>query len=243
MLYGVFSDIHSNATAFKAVIKSMEEHGVQRRICLGDLVGYGVDANECVSLTKANADVSLIGNHDNVAIRFESSVGFNPYAKQMIEWTQKELSEESISYIKQLPYILEENDTTFVHASPMSPADWIYITDLEDAYDAFEYFNTSYCFVGHTHSPIIVTMRGGGAIPKVIEESKYQVQGNERLLVNVGSVGQPRDRNPDAAWCLFDTEAKSVEIVRVQYDILETQTRMRAQAVPEFLVERLGVGR
>lgn len=243
MLYGIFSDIHSNEAALTAVLASMLDLGVERRICLGDLVGYGVDVNECVSLTKENADVCLIGNHDSVAIRWESSVGFNPYAKKMIEWTQEAISEESASYIKSLPYMFEENDICFVHASPMSPADWIYVTDLEDALDAFDHFSGSYCFVGHTHSPIIVAMKGGGAIPKVIEESEYKVDGTERVLVNVGSVGQPRDRDPRASWCLFDSTQKKVEIIRVEYDIARTQERMRAISAPDFLVERLGVGR
>lgn len=243
MLYGIFSDIHSNGVALAAVLESMRIYGVERRVCLGDLVGYGVDANECVSMTKENTDICLIGNHDSVAIRWESSVGFNPYAKKMIEWTQDALTDESASYIKSLPYMFEENGLCFVHASPMSPADWIYVTDLEDALDAFDHFSGSFCFVGHTHSPIIVAMRGGGAIPKVIEDNEYKVEGVERLLVNVGSVGQPRDRDPRASWCLFDSDEKKVKIIRVDYDIALTQARMRAASAPDFLIERLGVGR
>lgn len=242
MLYGVFSDIHANETALVAVLESMLKFGVERRVCLGDLVGYGVDVNECVSLTKDNSDVCLVGNHDSVAIRWESSSGFNPYAKKVIEWTQDVISEESSTYIKSLPYMFEENDACFVHASPMSPADWIYVTDLEDALDAFDHFSGSFCFVGHTHTPIIVAMKGL-AIPKVIEEKKYRIEGAERLLVNVGSVGQPRDRDPRASWCLFDSDQKTVEIIRVEYDIAETQRRMREAGSPDFLVERLGVGR
>ena len=133
MLYGICSDIHSNATAFEAVLQSMRENGVERRVCLGDIVGYGVDTDECVNLVKENMDVCLIGNHDSVAVRYESSAGFSPYAKQAIEWTQKNLSKESVTYIRSLPYIQEENDICFVHASPLSPADWVYVTDLEDA--------------------------------------------------------------------------------------------------------------
>lgn len=242
MIYGVFSDIHANETALIAVLSSMQKFGVERRVCLGDLVGYGVDVNECVLLTKNNSDVCLVGNHDSVAIRWESSAGFNPYAKKVIEWTQEVISEESATYIKSLPYMFEENDACFVHASPMSPADWIYVTDLEDALDAFDHFSDSFCFVGHTHTPIIVAMKDL-AIPKVIEEKKYRIEGSERLLVNVGSVGQPRDRDPRASWCLFDSVEKTVEIIRVEYNIAETQRRMREVGSPDFLVERLGVGR
>lgn len=242
MLYGICSDIHSNGTAFEAVLHSMDDNGVDRRICLGDLVGYGVDADECVQMAKENMDICLIGNHDSVAIKYESSVGFNPYAKQAIEWTQEHLSADSLCYMKNLAFLHEENDITFVHASPLSPADWIYITDLEDALDAFDHFDNRYCFVGHTHSPVIVASRPM-AIPKILDEYEYSIVDTERLLVNVGSVGQPRDRDPRASWCLLDTEKKSVRIVRVEYDVFKTQERMRKAGMPDFLVERLAVGR
>ena len=207
MLYGICSDIHSNATAFKAVLESMRDNGVERKVCLGDIVGYGVDTDECVDLVRENMDFCLIGNHDSVAVKNESSEGFNPYAKQAIEWTQKHLSKESVAYIRSLPYIHEENDICFVHASPLSPADWVYVTDLEDALNAFDHFSERYCFVGHTHSPVIIASRPL-AIPKILDEYEYVIANTERLLVNVGSVGQPRDRDPRACWCLLDTETK-----------------------------------
>jgi len=242
MLYGICSDIHSNATAFEAVLQSMDDNHVDRRVCLGDLVGYGVDADECVKLARDNMDLCLIGNHDSVAIKYESSVGFNPYAKQAIEWTQSHLTEESREYIKQLPYIKEENDITFVHASPLSPADWVYVTDLEEALDAFDHFHGTYCFIGHTHSPVIVASRPM-AIPKILDEYEYTIANTERLLVNVGSVGQPRDRDCRASWCLLDTDTKCVRIIRVEYDVFRTQERMRKAGMPDFLIERLSVGR
>jgi len=242
MLYGICSDIHSNATAFKAVLESMHDNGVERKVCLGDIVGYGVDTDECVDLVRENMDFCLIGNHDSVAVKNESSDGFNPYAKQAIEWTQKHLSKESISYIRSLPYIHEENDICFVHASPLSPADWVYVTDLEDALNAFDHFSERYCFVGHTHSPVIIASRPL-AIPKILDEYEYVIANTERLLVNVGSVGQPRDRDPRACWCLLDTETKCVRLIRVNYDIRETQNRMKKQGMPSFLIDRLSVGR
>ena len=242
MLYGICSDIHSNATAFKAVLESMRDNGVERKVCLGDIVGYGVDTDECVDLVRENMDFCLIGNHDSVAVKNESGEGFNPYAKQAIEWTQKHLSKDSIAYIRSLPYIFEENDICFVHASPLSPADWVYVTDLEDALNAFDHFSERYCFVGHTHSPVIIASRPL-AIPKILDEYEYVIANTERLLVNVGSVGQPRDRDPRACWCLLDTETKCVRLIRVDYDIRETQNRMKKQGMPSFLIDRLSVGR
>jgi len=242
MLYGICSDIHSNATAFRAVLESMRDNGVERKVCLGDIVGYGVDTDECVDLVRENMDFCLIGNHDSVAVKNESSEGFNPYAKQAIEWTQKHLSKESVAYIRSLPYIHEENDICFVHASPLSPADWVYVTDLEDALNAFDHFSERYCFVGHTHSPVIIASRPL-AIPKILDEYEYVIANTERLLVNVGSVGQPRDRDPRACWCLLDTETKCVRLIRVEYDIRKTQNRMKKQGMPSFLIDRLSVGR
>ncbi|MCF0224927.1 MAG: metallophosphoesterase family protein [Fibrobacter sp.] len=242
MLYGICSDIHSNAVAYEAVLQSMRDNDVERKVCLGDLVGYGVDPDECVRLSRENMDICLIGNHDSVAIKYESSLGFNPFAKQAIEWTQNHLSKESIEYMRSLPYIAEEEDICFVHASPLSPADWVYVTELEDALDAFDHFSGRYCFVGHTHSPVIVASRPM-AIPKILDEYEYTIEDTERLLVNVGSVGQPRDRDPRASWCLLDTETKVVRIIRVEYNIKETQSRMRAAGMPNFLIDRLEVGR
>ena len=147
-----------------------------------------------------------------------------------------------MAYIRSLPYIYEENDICFVHASPLSPADWVYVTDLEDALNAFDHFSERYCFVGHTHSPVIIASRPL-AIPKILDEYEYVIANTERLLVNVGSVGQPRDRDPRACWCLLDTETKCVRLIRVEYDIRETQNRMKKQGMPSFLIDRLSVGR
>lgn len=242
MLYGICSDIHSNAVAFEAVIASMKDNNVERKVCHGDLVGYGADPDECVRLARENMDICIIGNHDSVAIKHESSAGFNPYAKQAIEWTQNHLSDESVSFLRTLPYICEENDICFVHASPLSPADWVYVTELEDALDAFEHFKGRYCFVGHTHSPVIVASRPN-AIPKILDEYEYRIEDTERLLVNVGSVGQPRDRDPRSCWCLLDTETKCVRLIRVDYDVYQTQERMKKAGMPSFLIDRLSVGR
>lgn len=242
MLYGIFSDVHSNLPALEAVFRSMESRGVQRRICLGDLVGYGADADTCVQKVAQLSDVCIIGNHDSVALRRESSASFNVYARQVIEWTQGQLSDASLEYLKKLPYVVEEERCTFVHASPMSPADWHYITNLDDALDAFDYFTTDFCFIGHTHNPVMVVLKDR-EIPRIVDGPAYRPQEGERILINVGSVGQPRDRDPRACWCLFDSEGSWIEYVRVEYDIKSAQAPMRRENFPNFLIERLDVGR
>jgi predicted phosphodiesterase len=244
MLYGIFSDIHGNLPALDAVLASMESRKVERLICLGDLVGYGPHPNECVAKVKSVADHCIIGNHDSVALKRETPLSFNVYARAAIEWTQGVLTPDSIDYLKALPYIAELGRSTFVHASPMSPADWHYVADLDDAIEGFEYFQTQFCFIGHTHSPVMVAIQNGSPdIPAVIEGPVYRPEANEKLLVNVGSVGQPRDRDPRASWCLMDSDGGWLEIVRVEYDYTITQKAMRDLNFATFLVERLAVGR
>lgn len=118
MLYGIYSDIHANLPALEVVLESMKAHGVERRVCLGDIVGYGAHPNECVALVKENADICILGNHDSVAIQWDSDTGFNPYAKRAIEWTQNALTPESKEYLCSLPYVFEENDIALFMLPP-----------------------------------------------------------------------------------------------------------------------------
>jgi len=246
MLYGIFSDIHANLQALEAVLRSMDSRKVERRICLGDIVGYGANPNECATLVKQHSDLCILGNHDNVALKRETYSDFNIYAKTAMEWTWGHLNDQTRDYLKSLPYVVEEGNFTFVHSSPMSPADWHYVADLDGALEAFSYFKTPYCFIGHTHSPVIVATNSEdpyGDIPVISDGPLYRPQENEKVLINAGSVGQPRDRDNRACWCLVDSECAWIEFIRVEYDIDRTQDAMRKENLPLFLIERLGLGR
>jgi diadenosine tetraphosphatase ApaH/serine/threonine PP2A family protein phosphatase len=242
MLYGIFSDIHSNYEALSQVFSSMEKYGVERRICLGDIVGYGAESLECIDAVRKQANVCLLGNHDSVAAGMESAEKFNQFAKKAIEWTQDLLSKEDKEFLRSLPYMHREANACFVHASPRSPSEWVYVSSLDEAADSFDFFGEDFCFIGHTHNPVFVCQNTKGAF-RVIENREYTLKEDERLLVNVGSVGQPRDRNSQASWCFFDSEKKWVEIVRVPYDIDKTQKRMQDADLPDFLIKRLSEGR
>ncbi|MBW8890592.1 MAG: metallophosphoesterase family protein [Fibrobacteres bacterium] len=243
MKYGIYSDIHGNLEALQRVLESMQRLGVDKKVCLGDIVGYGPFPNECVELVAENSDLVILGNHDSVAIGRESSEGWNNYnAQRAIEWTSKVLTPASVDFFSKLPYMASESPLMFVHASPWSPADWKYVSSLDDAVDAFSFFTERICFIGHTHWPIIVIMEGEQSF-KVGENLVHTLEPNQRILVNDGSVGQPRDRNPLASWCLCDTEKMSVEIVRVAYDISKTQAAMRKSGFADFLINRLSEGR
>jgi diadenosine tetraphosphatase ApaH/serine/threonine PP2A family protein phosphatase len=242
MRYGIYSDIHGNLEALQAVLESMKSLGVERRICLGDLVGYCANPNECVDVIRGNSDLVILGNHDSVALGRETSENFNFYARRAIEWTRENLSKESIDFLNGLSYLENEGELCFVHASPRSPADWYYVTSLDDAVDAFSFFRQRVCFVGHTHWPVIVVMEGEQSF-RICDTLSYTLEKGQRMLVNVGSVGQPRDRNPLASWTICDSETLSVEIVRVPYDIGKTQKKMRDNEFADFLVHRLSEGK
>ncbi len=242
MKYGIYSDIHANLEALKAVMNSMDGRGVERKVCLGDAVGYGPFPNECIKVIEQESAVAILGNHDSVALGRESSDQFNYFAKNAIEWTREVLSPESTDTMQKWPYLVEEPPVTFVHASPRSPADWTYIATLDEAVDAFSYFQQRICFIGHTHLPVIVIMEGEQAF-YVSEKLHHKLEENQRILVNVGSVGQPRDGHTAASWCYCDTETLEVEIVRVPYDLQKTQKSMTERGFDDFLITRLAMGK
>ena len=243
MKYGIFSDIHGNLEALRQVMDSMKRYGVERRVCLGDIVGYGPFPNECVAMVAEQSDVVILGNHDSVAVGRESSEEWNNYnAQRAIEWTRNVLKPFTIDFLSKLPYVAHEPPLFFTHASPWSPPDWKYVSSLDDAVDAFSFFTEQIGFIGHTHWPIIVVTDGEQSF-RISETLFHTVLSGQRLLVNDGSVGQPRDRNPLASWCLCDTERMAVEIVRVSYDIGKTQAAMRQLGLAEFLINRLSEGR
>lgn len=246
MLYGIFSDIHANLPALDAVMRSMDSRKVERRVSLGDIVGYGANPNECVAIVQKYCDISILGNHDIAAINKESYFDFNIYAKAAIEWTWENMTEQTKDYLDSLPFIIEEANFTFVHSSPVSPADWNYVADLSSAMNAFSCFKTQYCFIGHTHSPVIVAANKKNLFdeePIILDGPLYRPEPDKKVLVNVGSVGQPRDRDNRACWCLVDSDLNWVEIVRVEYDIAMAQQLMARENLPVFLRERLAQGR
>ena len=243
MKYGIYSDIHGNLEALQRVFESMNRMGVEKKVCLGDIVGYGPYPNECVELVAENSAIVVLGNHDSVAIGRDSSDEWNNYnAQKAIEWTSKVLTPASVNFLSSLPYTAPDPPLVFVHASPWSPPDWRYVTSLDDAVDAFSFFTDKICFIGHTHWPIIVITEGEQSF-RVSESQVHTLQPGQRMLVNDGSVGQPRDRNPLAAWCLCDTETMTVEIIRVVYDLGKTQAAMREKGFAPFLINRLTEGR
>jgi diadenosine tetraphosphatase ApaH/serine/threonine PP2A family protein phosphatase len=241
MRYGIFSDIHGNLEALEAVLEELDRRQVDKRICLGDVVGYGPNPNECVELVRERADLVLAGNHDHAAIGRVDTTYFNIYARQAVEWTARQLTPESRAFLESLPFEQVMDDFTVVHSTPEEPERWDYLTSIGDALRNFPKFRGQACFIGHSHVPIIVAMRANGECAVERRNPLHFVDG-ERYIINVGSVGQPRDMNPDAAFGIYEDDARKYELCRVPYDVAATQKKIINAGLPYFLAERLERG-
>lgn len=244
MKIALISDIHANIEALEAVLADIKKKKVDEILCLGDIVGYGANPNECIELVKKSCSLTLLGNHDAAAVGMLSTQHFNIHAKIAIEWTTENLIGPFRDYLKSLPLKQNKFSHTLVHATPYEPNMWYYITSLEEAAFNFQFFDTDFCFVGHTHIPIIIVLEQ--------EKEVYVHQGetldwgglaNVRFLINVGSVGQPRDRNPMSCYGIIDADSKEFTYQRVRYDVQRAQAKMRKIKMPEFLISRLEEGR
>ena len=237
----VISDIHANLTALEAVFDDAGEYDAVW--FLGDLVGYGPDPNECVERVRELPDlVSLLGNHDAATLNQIEIVTFNPDARRAIEWTQSVISPENLEYLAEIPETVQIGDVTLAHGSPRQPV-WEYLLDSYTVTENFDYFDTPFCFVGHTHLPVIYRMDDQHLLAeRIIPDLEMQLTLTPRLIVNPGSVGQPRDRNPRASYAIYDTETHHWQFKRVPYDIKAVQERMRKFALPQRHINRLELG-
>jgi len=237
----IVSDIHANLTAFEAVMADVK--GKWDTIwCLGDLVGYGPDPNECVELLCRYDHISLSGNHDWAVLGKIDINSFNDNARMAVQWTQETLKPANRDYLESLPTMLVKESFTLAHASPRQPV-WEYILDPYTAAANFPFFDTPYCLVGHSHVPILFEQENADKIIPVAPIYGETIHLNaNRLLINPGSVGQPRDHDPRAAYALLDTETMSWEHRRVKYPVEETQERMRMAEMPSKLIKRLEWG-
>jgi len=237
----IISDIHANLTALEAVLADAKDF--QATWCLGDLVGYGPDPNECIERVRSLPDLlCTIGNHDAAALDQIESESFNPEARNALEWTQSILTTESRDFLLNLPEKIELETVTLTHGSPRHPV-WEYLLDTRTATINFDYFNTPWCFVGHTHLPVIYSLNNfNQSASLIIPEPNQAVNLPTRAIINPGSVGQPRDRDPRAAYCYFDTEDNSVDFCRIPYDIHVVQARMEKAGLPARHINRLESG-
>jgi diadenosine tetraphosphatase ApaH/serine/threonine PP2A family protein phosphatase len=238
----ILSDIHANQVALEAVLA--DASGLWDHLWfLGDLVGYGPNPNECVDLLRSLDPLALSGNHDWAVLDKIDTEEFNPEAMKAVAWTKQTLNETNVAYLDTLPPRVVEGDYTLAHASPRHPV-WEYILDLQTAFENFDHFDTAYCLVGHSHVPALFELDTEAAVLNgyMIGAGEEIKLGRHRLILNPGSVGQPRDGDPRAAYALLDSELMTCTFQRVAYDIAETQRRMKVHNLPGRLIERLEQG-
>ncbi len=235
-------DIHANLAAFQAVLADIQRRGgVEKLWCLGDVVGYGPDPHECIELLSTTDHICIAGNHDWAAIGRIDTADFNPDAAAAADWTAHQLSPEDTEYLTTLPLTIREADFTLVHGSPREPI-WEYLMSISLARENFTYFKSLFCLVGHSHVPAIFTLREDGTVKASQFQSRGRLLGKDRLIINPGSVGQPRDGDPRASYAWYDSEAGTIKLRRVPYNIRATQERMTARGLPVRLVSRLSYG-
>jgi len=240
MRLAVLSDIHSNLAALEAVRGDMP--AVDEVWVLGDVVGYGPQPNEVISALQAMGARTVLGNHDGAAIGIVDTNDFNPDAAEAIAWTAGVIDANTRAYLASLPEMRCEGELTAVHGSPRDPI-WEYIVSPRVAAANLDSFKSRHCLFGHTHQPVIFRADDGRIeIVTATDDSPVAID-SQRSLINPGSVGQPRDGNPHAAYLVLDTESRRVEFRRVAYDIDLTQRLMRAAGLPARLAERLAYGR
>jgi len=241
--YAIFGDIHGNFDAFQTCIDHMRESGAEKYVCVGDVVGYGAQPGECVRAVKGLADAVIAGNHEYAVCGKMGLEFFNAYAKEAIEWTQKQLTEDDLSYLRDLPLVQRVDSFTVAHSTLHAPEAFGYIETLYSAHMSLSFLDDQVCFVGHSHIPITFVLDLDQKTLTYTMDEEVRLAPNHKALVNVGSVGQPRDENPKASYAIYDPEEGLVQVCRVEYDTQAAAQRIRDAGLPEVLSSRLVMGR
>lgn len=240
--YAVLGDIHANLDALQTVLADAQEQGVTDYICVGDVVGYNAYPNECCEIIRELGAVTVRGNHDHYCAFEEPLDDFHPMAAAVVEWSRRELTEDNKAWLRSLEYIRKERGITIVHATLDMPERWGYVFESIEAEPSFPYQKTQLCFHGHTHVPVVFEQQQGN-VTAIQAPGEIKLALGRKYFLNTGSVGQPRDQIPDASYCIYDADAKTVTYRRLPYDIEKACAAIRAAGLPDRLAERLTVGR
>lgn len=245
MRIGILGDIHANAEALRAVVAALRAEGVDQWVQVGDIVGYGPEPSVCIDIVRELGCITCLGNHDAAVLDRLDTSYFNNFARAAIHWTRPRLRPSDIEFLSGLELVVRKPPFTVVHGTLHMPEQFGYVISPVEAFDSLDLQDTLLCFVGHSHVPAIYLRRDSA--PEDIHvvphsESEISIKGFDRVLMNVGSVGQPRDEDPRAAYALVDTELQLASIRRVQYDIAGVQKKIREAGLPEVLANRLALG-
>ncbi len=240
MRFAILSDLHANLEATEAVLADARERGCTHYICLGDVVGYNANPSECLEIVQKLECPVVKGNHDEQASLEESSRDFNALAEMAINWTREQLTDADKEWLRGLAFTRTVRDFTIVHATLDTPEQWGYVFNTLDAAASFTYQHTTVCFFGHTHVAGAFVRDDG---VRRVKADQLMIEPDKKYFINTGSVGQPRDGDWRAAYCIYDVERNSVEQRRIKYDLDTAQDKIIKAGLPRLLAERLKLGR
>jgi len=239
----VFADVHANLEALQAVLADMDAQAVSQRVCLGDIVGYAANPAQCLELVRGLGCPVVKGNHDDAAAGDSDLDEMRDVAQRGIEFARQKLSTAQRAYLADLPLTLSSGNSEFVHASLNDPGEWRYIMREPEARDHFAAQTQPLCFCGHTHVPMVWHLSNTGNIKTWRGHGRIELPAGGKTLVNVGSVGQPRDLQPAACYAICDAQAGWVEFRRVEYDIAKARRKILRAKLPRYAAQRLSLGR
>ncbi len=240
MKYALLADIHANLQALQAVLADAERQHVTHYACVGDIVGYNANPVECLEKIRALCPVSVRGNHDHYCSHDEKLDNFHPLAADVVTWTRKQLSSAQTDYLRNLRYVARVETFTMVHSTLDTPEGWGYVFDRLEAEANFSYQTSTVCFFGHTHVPLAFERAD---VIRFGLYTKIRIGVGKKYFINVGSVGQPRDGDPRAAYVIYDMDSNLIELRRIPYDIQGAQKTIIDAGLPARLAARLAVGR
>jgi diadenosine tetraphosphatase ApaH/serine/threonine PP2A family protein phosphatase len=240
MLHAIVSDIHGNLEALEAVLADLAPHKPASIVCLGDFVGYGASPNECIDRLRPMIEHAVVGNHDLAACGKLQLTYFNANAAMAAQWTEATLTPGNHRYLEELPFSARWRDTLLVHASPADPEHWHYVLSPVEAQAELEAFEETVCFIGHSHYPGVFDRQDDRV--RYTRTPEVRIEKGHRYLVNVASVGQPRDGDPRAGYLLYDDLERVLRHVRLDYDLAGAMKRIIDAGLPRFLADRLQWG-
>ena len=241
MRYAIISDIHSNIQALHEVLEAISRLGVDAVVCLGDIVGYGARPSECISLVRDRCSIVLLGNHDAATAERTPYDNFNSLARTAIDWTRNALSPAEMEYLRGLPLTGVQDEFTMTHATYSSPEGWGYLFSTSNAAAEFDACDVTFLLYGHTHHPVVFALKDGEVRSHHV--GRFSIDTACRHIINVGSVGQPRDGNPDSCFMTYDADKREIEYHRIPYDIEAAQKDILEAGIPKELAMRLSVGK
>lgn len=243
MRYAILGDLHANLTALEAVLDEIALLDIDRILSVGDVIGYGAAPCETIDLVREASVLPVMGNHDSAIASDVDPCWFNPMARQAVAWSRAQLSRDQRKWLSELPLVEELEHCTLAHATLDHPERFDYIQRPSDADGSLDQLEGRICFVGHTHVPVVILRdEESGGLTRYTVDREVDLSDCKAAVINAGSVGQPRDEDPRAAFGIYDTENSLYSLRRLEYDIERESARILAAGLPEMLADRLHLG-